>query len=84
MAANGEHTPGGTVLLGTVRDNDLVDALAESSLHQVSHSSLVAEVLEEVARPHSWLGGLFHDSTTARLLRASPIPVLVLPAEAEE
>ena len=95
VTADGEDTPGSTVLLGTVRDNDLVDALAESSLHEVYQSTVVAGVLKEaarqsadmlvvVARPHSWLGGLFHDSTTAWLLRESPIPVLVLPAEAEE
>lgn len=32
---------------------------------------------------HSLLGGLFHDSMTGRLLRESPIPALVLPAEDE-
>ena len=95
VTVDGEDTPGSTVLLGTVRDNDLVDALAESSLHQVYQSTVVAGVLKEAARqsadmlvvvgrPHSWLGGLFHDSTTTWLLRESPIPVLVLPAEAEE
>ena len=35
VTVDGEDTPGSTVLLGTVRDSDLVDALAESSLHQV-------------------------------------------------
>ncbi|WP_310394194.1 universal stress protein [Hymenobacter sp.] len=94
VVADGEDTPGSAALLGAVRENDLVDALAESSLHVVYQSSVAAGVLEEaarqgadllvvVARPHSWLGGLFHDSTTGRLLRESPIPVLVLPAKAE-
>lgn len=79
-------------VLRTVRDNDLVDELPASSLHQVHHASVVAGVLEAasrqpadmlvvVARPHGLLGGLFHHSVTAQLLRESPIPVLVLPAE---
>jgi len=95
VADNERDGAGPIAVLGTVRENDLVDSLADTSLHQVYQSSVVAGVLKEaarqsadmlivVARPHSWLGGLFHDSTTARLLRESPIPVLVLPAEAEE
>ena len=93
VVEGGEDTPGRAAVLSTVRDNDLVDALAESSLHEVYQSSVVdgalaeaarqkADILLVVARPHSWLGGLFHESVTARLLRESPIPVLVLPAEA--
>ena len=92
VAAN---APGGAdpaVVLGTVRENDLVDALPDSSLHQVYHPTALggirqdaarhkADMLVVVARPHSWLGGLFHDSVTGQLLRESPIPVLVLPAE---
>ena len=92
VVEDGQDTLGSAAVLGTVRDNDLVDALAESSLHEVYQSSVVAGALEEaarqtadlllvVARPHSWLGELFHDSVTARLLRESPIPVLVLPTE---
>ncbi|MDJ0367681.1 universal stress protein [Hymenobacter sp. H14-R3] len=33
-----------------------------------------------VARPRSFLGGLFHRSVTAHVLLHSPVPVLVLPA----
>ncbi|MFD1470218.1 universal stress protein [Hymenobacter caeli] len=33
-----------------------------------------------VARPHSFLGELFHRSVTAHVLLHSPVPVLVLPA----
>ena len=83
------------VVLGTVCENDLVDALPDSSLHRVYHPTAAGGILQEaarqaadmlvvVARPHSWMGGLFHDSVTGRLLRESPIPVLVLPAEADE
>jgi nucleotide-binding universal stress UspA family protein len=65
--------------------------LPEQCLHVVSNTSVVAGILQAaadhaadlllvVARPHSLLGHLFHDSVTARLLRESPIPVLVLPA----
>ena len=90
---NGAATPAAETVLAPVRANDLVDALAESALHQVYHASVVGGVLEEaarqntdmlvvVARPHGLVGRLFHDSVTARLLRESPIPVLVLPAEA--
>ena len=86
---------GPAVVLGTVRENDLVDALADSSLHQVYHPTAAGGILQEaarleadllvvVARPHGLIGRLFHDSVTGRLLRESPIPVLVLPAEAEE
>ena len=93
--ADAEHadaSPAG--VLGTVRENDLVDALADSSLHRVYHPTVVEGLLQEaarlgadllvvVARPHGFFGRLFHESVTARLLRQSPIPVLVLPAEAE-
>ena len=93
VVGEGETMPGPETLLGTVRENDLVDALPDSCLHQVYQATVHSGVLEEaaqlnadmlviVARPHSWLGGLFHASVTARLLRESPVPVLVLPAEA--
>ena len=93
VVGDGETMPGPETLLGTVRENDLVDALPDSCLHQVYQRTVHGGVLEEaarldadmlviVARPHSWLGGLFHASVTARLLRESPIPVLLLPAEA--
>ena len=39
-----------------------------------------ADMLVVIARRHSLLGGLFHRSATAQLLRESAIPVLVLPA----
>ena len=88
-----EHSRLGAVaVLETVRENDLRDLLPENRLHEVYHPEVVAGVLQEasrqeadllvvVARNHSVLGGLFHSSVTAQILRDSPIPVLVLPAE---
>ncbi len=77
----------------TVSANNLVDSLAEGSLHQLYQITAVAGILEEaarhqadmlvvVARPHSLFGRLFHASVTAQILRESPIPVLILLATA--
>ena len=93
VVGESETMPDPKALLGTVRENDLVDYLPDSCLHQVYQRTvpvgalveaarLNADMLVIVARPHSWLGGLFHASVMARLLRESPIPVLLLPAEA--
>ena len=41
---------------------------------------LEADVLVVIARPHSWVGSLFHRSVTAQVIKKSTIPVLVLPA----
>jgi len=38
--------------------------------------------LAVIARPHTFLGSLFHRSVTAYLVLHSPVPVLVLPANA--
>jgi nucleotide-binding universal stress UspA family protein len=43
-----------------------------------------ADLLVLIARPRSFLGRLFHHSVTAAVLRACPVPVLLLPAEAPE
>ena len=40
-----------------------------------------ADLLILIARPRSFLGRLFHRSVTARVLRACPVPVLLLPAD---
>ena len=88
---NGEPAPSPAAVLDTVRTNDLVNELADSTLHQVYQNTVVGGILQEaagqqadmlvvVARRHSLLGGLFHHSVTAQLLRESAIPVLVLPA----
>ena len=79
-------------VLDTIRANDLVDTLPEGNDHEVFQPTVVAGILHEiarhdadllvvVARRHSLLGSLFHESITAQLLRESPIPVLLLPAE---
>lgn len=92
VIADGEATPDPTAVLDSVRTNDLVSELEDNRLHQVYHHTVVAGVMQEaarqqadmlvvVARRHSLLGGLFHRSVTAQLLRESAIPVLVLPAE---
>ncbi len=79
-------------VLDTIRDNDLVDTLPEGDDHEAFRPTVVGGILWEiarrnadmlvvVARRHSLLGSLFHESITAQLLRESPIPVLLLPAE---
>ena len=86
-----ETAPSTAAVLDTVRTNDLVNELADSSLRQVYQNTVVGGILQEaaglqadmlvvVARQHSLIGGLFHRSVTAQLLRESAIPVLVLPA----
>jgi nucleotide-binding universal stress UspA family protein len=88
---NDETPPSAAAVLDTVRTNDLVNELAQDSLHQVFQHTVVGGILREaagqqadmlvvIARHHSLLGGLFHRSVTAQLLRESAIPVLVLPA----
>jgi nucleotide-binding universal stress UspA family protein len=88
-----EHArPDRPAVLRTIMANDFVPPLPEESFHEVYHPSVVggilqqaarqqADVLVVVARRHSLLGSLFHHSVTAQLLRESPIPVLLLPAE---
>ncbi len=79
-------------VLDTIRANDLVDTLPEGDSHEVFQPTVVGGIMHEiarhdadllvvVARRHSLLGSLFHESITAQLLRESPIPVLLLPAE---
>ncbi len=43
-----------------------------------------ADLLVLIARPRSFLGGLFHRSVTAAVLRHCAVPVLLLPAEAPD
>lgn len=82
-------------VLDSVRTNGLVSSLEDSSLHQVYQNTIVGGVLQEaarqqadmlvvVARHHSLLGGLFHRSVTAQVLRDSRVPVLLVPVEAPE
>ncbi|MFD1469515.1 universal stress protein [Hymenobacter caeli] len=85
------HGPSrGNVALESVRRTRLFGPLTSRSLHEVRDASpadgillmaseLQAQLLVLLARPHSFLGGLFHRSVTAQVLRHSPVPVLVLP-----
>ncbi len=79
-------------VLDMIRANDLVDTLPEGNEHEVFQPTVVGGILRQIARNdadmlvvvvrrHSLLGSLFHESVTAQLLRESPIPVLLLPAE---
>ena len=90
---NDKIAPSPAAVLDTVCSNDLVNELTKSSLHQIHRNTVVGGILQEaagqqadmlviIARRHSLLGGLFHRSVTAQLLRESAIPVLVLPAAA--
>lgn len=88
------YRPSESVVLNTIRANDLVADLAEASLQDVYHATAAGGILKVaasheadlvvvIARPHSFLGRLFHRSVTAQLIEQSPVPVLVLPAEEE-
>lgn len=88
-----EHArPDHSALVRSIIANDFVPPLPADSFHEVYQPTTVggilqqasqqqADVLVVVARRHSLLGSLFHRSVTAGLLRESPIPVLLLPAE---
>lgn len=76
--------------LESVHRTALFEGIADDSLHEIREESrangilhaaaeLDSQLLVVMARPHTFLGGLFHHSITAQLLRRSPIPVLVLP-----
>ena len=88
---NAETPPSASAVLDSVFTNGLVPELPEASLRQVYQNTVVGGILQEaagrkadmlvvIARRHSLLGSLFHNSVTAQLLRESAIPVLVLPA----
>ena len=87
-----ETPPDAAVVQLTVAANDLVDQLPASRQHEVYNPWVLGGILQEaarlevdmvvvVARHHSVLSNLFHQSQTVRLIQESPIPVLVLPAE---
>jgi nucleotide-binding universal stress UspA family protein len=70
-----------TGLFGPLTDNDLYEVREEAPADGVLHAvaELQADLLVVLARPHTFLGELFHRSVTGQLLRRSPVPVLVLP-----
>jgi nucleotide-binding universal stress UspA family protein len=73
-----------TGVFGELVNNSLYEvrdeAPAEGILHAVADTQ--AELVVMLARPHSFLGSLFHRSVTARVMDQSPVPVLLLPTEA--
>jgi nucleotide-binding universal stress UspA family protein len=70
-----------TGLFGPLTDNSLYEVCEETPPDGILHAAaeLKAQLIVVVARPHTFLGGLFHHSVTADILRRSPVPVLVLP-----
>jgi nucleotide-binding universal stress UspA family protein len=64
---------------GGVPTHSLVHATPAGGILEVAATGEFDAVVL-VARPRSFLGGLFHRSVTAHMLLHSPIPVLVLPA----
>ena len=92
VTADEDYRPDEGAVLDSLSANHLVDALPETSVQDVYAATAAAGVLQVaarhgadllvvVARPHSFLGRLFHHSVTAQLIEQSPLPVLVLPAE---
>ncbi|SDY47781.1 universal stress protein [Hymenobacter psychrophilus] len=89
---DGHALPNAQAVLATVRDQDVLDEVPDNCLRQVYHPNPTEGILREaahqkadmlvlVARRHSFLGSLFHRSITADVVRESPIPVLLLPAD---
>ncbi|MFC7671007.1 universal stress protein [Hymenobacter humi] len=70
-----------TGLFGALDGNHLYELREEGTAEGIVHAAreLNAQLLVVMARPHTFLGGLFHRSITAQIMRHSPIPVLVLP-----
>jgi nucleotide-binding universal stress UspA family protein len=70
-----------TCLFGVLTNNSLYEVRGESPIDGIVHAAneVHADLLVVMARPHTFLGGLFHRSVTAGLLRRSSCPVLVLP-----
>ncbi|RAK69493.1 universal stress protein [Hymenobacter edaphi] len=68
-------------LFGPLSDNSLYEVREEATAAGIVHAvaELQADLLVVLARPHTFLDGLFHRSVTAQLLQHSPVPVLVLP-----
>ena len=82
----------GAMALADVRAGGMLPMAAPLELYEHRHFSSItgiiqaledthADLLVLIARPRSFLGHLFHRSVTAQVLRLSPVPVLLLPAE---
>ncbi|OGX87310.1 hypothetical protein BEN49_10760 [Hymenobacter coccineus] len=95
VQAQGEEARGqapGQLALANVRASGLLPAAAPLELYEEAHlnpatgvlqaiTDTQADLLVLVARPRSFLAGLFHRSVTAAVLRHCTVPVLLLPAE---
>ncbi|TGE10510.1 universal stress protein [Hymenobacter fodinae] len=70
-----------TGLFGVLPNDSLYEVRGEAPADGIARAAqeLQADLLVVMARPHTFLGGLFHRSVTERLLRRSSRPVLVLP-----
>ena len=88
-------TPPRRLALDDVRTNGVVPPGASLRLHQMTGTTAADGILKAItdtqadlvlliARPRSFLGRRFHHSVTADVLRRSPVPVLLVPAEAPE
>ncbi|MBH8567456.1 universal stress protein [Microvirga sp. STS02] len=81
--------------LADVRASHLLPPATSLVLQESHHPSPATGIVEAlygpridllvlIARTRSFLGRLFHRSVTAQVLRHTPVPVLLLPAEASE
>ncbi|MCI1188647.1 universal stress protein [Hymenobacter sp. DH14] len=70
-----------TNLFGPLTSNSLYEVREETPADGILQAAreLNSQLIVLLARPHTFLGGLFHRSVTAQVLRHSPVPVLVLP-----
>ena len=70
-----------TELFGDITGNSLYEVREEAPTDGILQAAaeLKVQLIVLLARPHTFLGGLFHRSVTAQVLRHSPVPVLVLP-----
>ncbi|QKG55191.1 universal stress protein [Hymenobacter sp. BRD128] len=70
-----------TGLFGTITSSSLYEVREETAANGIllAASELHTQLIVLLARPHSFLSGLFHRSVTAQVLRLSAVPVLVLP-----
>ena len=94
--ANDEQTGSpGQLAVADVRACALLPPAAPIDLYEEDHrhpatgilqavADTEADLLVLIARPRSFLNRLFHESVTAQILRRSPVPVLLLPAEGPE
>ncbi|MDB5271417.1 MAG: hypothetical protein JWP58_4457 [Hymenobacter sp.] len=73
-----------TQLFGHLTNNSLYEVREEAPADGILHAAaeLNSQLIVMLARPHTFLGGVFHRSVTAQVLHRSPVPVLVLPTVA--